>query len=176
MDTKFFKVSEIRPEQVKEYLVSIFGVKIQDKVYNQLKDLVNDYPGFDYWFNNIVYPDVIRANGNREILFSFAGENNKVVSSIAILKKTETEKKICTFRINEECRSQGLGEALLKACMVYLETDKPIITISDLRMDMFQKLLQKYNFKEMQKLPNYYQDGSIEHVYNGELGSKVSYK
>lgn len=165
-------VSQTEPEILRRFLINEVGEKAKEKLYNYLKDLAESYPQFDDWFYNVVIPGVKLGDGGREIIIVLSELENSpkvVLTGIAILKKEQFEKKICTFRVHEDYRNQGIGTELFEKCFEYLETRKPIITISGDRKDMFEKHILIYKFEETQILKDYYKEGSIEYVYNGFL-------
>ena len=75
----------------------------------------------------------------------------------------------CSIRVNERYRNSGIGTELFKACFKFLETDKPVITISEKNIPIFKKHIDKYKFEQKQILDDYYIKGSKEYVYNGTL-------
>lgn len=168
----YLQVSQIEPELLRHYMIAEVGEKAKDKLYNFLRDLAESYPNFDEWFYNVVIPEIELKNGEREIIIvlSQLEDQDKVfLTGIAILKKKEHEKKICTFRVHEDYRNQGIGTELFEKCFEFLGTRKPIITISQDRKEMFDKHIVNYNFDEIQTLKDYYKIGSVEYVYNGIL-------
>ena len=168
----FFRVSKIEPEQLRHFMITEVGEKSKDKLYNYLKDLAQSYPDFDRWFYNTVIPELEDKTEKREIIIALSELEeikNTVLTGIAILKKTKEEKKICTFRIHEDYRNQGIGTELFEECFKFLGTKKPIFTVSSDRKEMFQGHIDKYHFEEMQQLKDYYMNDSIEYVYNGVL-------
>ncbi|BFT76144.1 GNAT family N-acetyltransferase [Paenibacillus sp. P36] len=171
----YLRVSEIEPELLRSYIINEVGEKAKDKLYNYLRDLTESYPQFEGWFFNVVIPDIELKNGKREIIIALSEVEDfpgSVLTGIAILKNTDEEKKICTFRIHENFRSQGIGTELFEECFKYLGTKKPIITISSDRKEMFEHHIKFYNFAETQVLEDYYKKNSIEYVYNGHLEGK----
>jgi len=170
--TTYHNVSEIEPEDLRLFMINEVGERAMDKLYNQLKDLVQSYPNFGSWFYNIVIPELKLKNGTREIVIALSkieGHDKSILTGIAILKRNRLEKKICTFRIHDDYRNQGIGTELFEKCFEYLGTRTPIITISEDRKNMFEHHLTNYCFQETERLANYYNQGSIEYVYNGKL-------
>ncbi|ULO07044.1 GNAT family N-acetyltransferase [Paenibacillus sp. 19GGS1-52] len=171
----FYKVSEIEPEVLRHFMINEVGERAKDKLYNYLRDLTESYPDFENWFYNVVIPEVELKDGKREIIIVLSeieGHSQALLSGLAILKKTKYEKKICTFRIHEDFRNQGIGSELFEKCFEFLKTRKPIITISHYRKKMFDNHIINYNFIETQVLKDYYKQDSIEYVYNGFLVEK----
>lgn len=170
----FYNVSEIEPEVLRSFIINEVGDKAQDKLYNYLRDLTDSYPQFKHWFYNIVIPGIELKNGEREIIIVLSEIENEgitrtILTGIAILKRTDKEKKICTFRVHEKYRNQGIGTVLFEKCFEYLGTKKPIISISIDRKEMFDSHIESFNFNETQILKDYYKQGSVEYVYNGYL-------
>ena len=95
-----------------------------------------------------------------DILFYLDGFE---IVGLTILKKTEEERKICTFLINEDYRKKGYSKKLMEDAFLYLGTDKPIITIPEKRIKEFQKIIDAYNFIQTSTINDYY---SEEYVFN----------
>ena len=176
---EFILVSEIKPEEMRNYAIFDIGEKLIDKAYNFLRDLEKSYPNFSNWYHGKVVPELRNKSYEREIIIVSSEIENKVeditpkkkyeLTGIAILKKTRTEKKICAFRIHEDYRAQGIGKELFEQCFKFLDTREPVITISSDRIDIFRSFIEKYNFTEKERLKDYYIEGSTEYVYNGYL-------
>lgn len=171
--TEYIKVSEIRPEILRKHICSEVGEKATDVLYNYLKlDLTLNYPNFKEWYYNTVIPELNKEDGEREIIIalsemyeSFSTE----ITGIAILKRREHEKKICTIRIHENYRNLGIGTQLFKECFKYLGTEKPIITISEDREELFKKHIEKFGFKKVSVIKDLYRNGISEIIYNGDF-------
>lgn len=173
--SEFLKVSVIEPEILRNYIINEVGEKAQDKLYNYLRDLAESYPQFENWFYSVVIPEIELKNGKREIIIAVSeieGSLKTILTGIAILKNTDQEKKICTFRVHEEFRHQGIGSELFEKCFEYLGTRKPIISISHNRKEMFESHIKNFNFTETEVLKDYYKENSIEYVYNGYLSNR----
>jgi GNAT superfamily N-acetyltransferase len=165
-----YRLSQVTPEEIRAHLICEVGEKAQHKIYNQLIDLNESYPGFDEWFYKTVFPELSVCPEQREIIIIISTrDKKKILSGIAILKKTAEERKICTIRIHEQFRGMGIGTMLFEECFKFLETRLPIITISDKREADFIKHIKKFNFTKTQSLQDLYKPGSIEFVYNGEM-------
>lgn len=172
INTDYYKLTKINPKSLRNYMVTDAGEKAMDRLYNDLKDLVSSYPNFEEWFDTIVRPEVDCAEGKREIIIALSEveENPKaILTGIAILKNTDKQKKICTFRIHENYRNQGIGSELFEQCFEYLGTRKPVISISEDKINMFEKHIEKYGFELVEILDAKYVKGKKEYVYNGML-------
>ncbi|WP_410681010.1 GNAT family N-acetyltransferase [Avibacterium paragallinarum] len=86
-----------------------------------------------------------------------------------MLKNKNGEKKICTIRVDEKYRKQGIGNALFDKAFKYLDTDSPLITVSEECDPSLKKLLKKYNFKQTSKKKNLYREGKLEYFYNERI-------
>lgn len=192
MECKIVKISEIlefqqehNNEKIKTISDYIYRYTIQleeeekeltyngkiSNLYENIKYLCRDYPDFHNWYFNKVVPGLMK--GTREILLCFVLTNikNKKLKlvGLAILKNTEIEKKICTFRIEKKYRGFGLAKKLFEKCFEVLGTRKPLITISEKRKKFFEKYIEEFQFECTQEKKGFYQENSIEYVYNGRL-------
>lgn len=139
-------------------------------LYRSIKDLHKDYPGFREWYFEKVSKNLL--NGTREILLCFCVDEKTSaleLSGIAILKKTEKEKKICTFRISPKYRGNGIAKDLFEKSFEILGTKKPLITISEKRKKDFEKYIKMFEFVQTECLLGKYRKNNIEYVYNGRL-------
>ena len=171
-ETVFLKISEIKPNELRDYTIAEIGEKSIHRIYSYLSDLTNIYPNFKEWYYDVVFPEVKQRKGNREIIVCLSNTNteeNVVLSGIAILKSSPEEKKICAIRILENYRDKGIGKELFEACFEFLGTKKPLITVASPHKRMFEKYIDLYDFRETQILENYYVEGITEYVYNGML-------
>lgn len=136
-----------------------------------LDGLEKNYPNILEWYKNKVLPGL--ETGEREIIlackiYKFYKDDEVPIEVLGyvILKKTPTEKKICTFRVEEKYQRLGIGKRLMEASFEFLETRKPMITISEDNVKSFESLLKKYNFKLVEKIENLYVKGKTEYIYN----------
>lgn len=144
------------------------------EVYKKLKDLEDTYPEFYDWYTETVTPELKEDTDRRNIIFAISDvlmgdEIVKKLTGLAIIKNSEDEKKICTFRIFSQYKKQGVGLTLLHYCFQELGTTKPLISISKPALQEFGKYIEIYDWQLKQILPNYYKDGITEYVYNGYL-------
>ena len=95
---------------------------------------------------------------------------NNNVAGVAFLKKDDTESKICTFLITEDYHRKNIATKMLERAFSYLGTTKPLITIADYKIPMFEHIIKKYNWELTQTMSEgYYNTTSREMVYNGKL-------
>lgn len=142
----------------------LFG-KLAQSAYSVTDFICKDYPKhFErYWAKEI--PRVF--NGTGEILVCTINNN---VAGVAFLKKDTTERKICTFLVVEDYRGKHVSTKMLEHAFKYLGTPKPLITIADYKIPMFEHIIKKYNWELTQTMDEgYYTKSSRELVYNGKL-------
>ena len=108
-----------------------------------------------------------KNTGLREILFVISDFDE--VIGVSILKKTHLEKKICTFRIAENYQRQGIGTMLMKTSLEFLNTNKPIITVSSTKHAEFIPIFKRFNFCLKKVYFGKYRNLKIEYCYNGIL-------
>ena len=91
------------------------------------------------------------------------------INGVLVLKNTNSEKKICTLYVDKESRLNGIGQRFIDIAFNELDTDKPLITVSDNRISNFSRLLKKNNFEIVDSLSNYYSENHVEYTFNGHL-------
>lgn len=111
-----------------------------EAVYLFLSDLCSEYSNFRQWYHDIVVSGL--ANGERLI---YAVTDNEAIVAVLILKNAD-EKKICTLRVAENHRHQGIASMLLTLAFRELQCTKPLITVSSYHIDEFKPLLEKSGF------------------------------
>jgi hypothetical protein len=136
---------------------------LANQIYYQLCDLKIDYCEFYTWYYSKVVPQISQGTRNIVIL--------KYGCQIAgiVITKNQLEKKICTLRVNPKYQKNGVGKILIENAFNILETEKPIITVSDYRVFEFRRILNYYGFKLEKVYKNYYKDFRSEFSYNGLL-------
>lgn len=135
-----------------------------DSIYHTIFQLKEDYPDFYKWYYDQVRDGIL--NGNREIIFTIAKD---YIAGVAILKKEQNEKKICTLRVFDNFQHNGIGKKLVLGSFDYLHTYKPLITVSSHREYQFRRLFNYFGFKKGSELSNYYSFGKKEITFNGTL-------
>ncbi|MBE5887056.1 MAG: GNAT family N-acetyltransferase [Lachnospiraceae bacterium] len=137
-----------------------------NKINIFLNDLVLEYPLHEQWFEGVA-KQLVCNSGEREILFVQNSEDD--IIGVAILKKGLCEKKICTLRVAKEFQRRGIGTMLVKESCDFLNTNKPIITVSQTKHSEFIHLFKKFNFEIEKIYCGKYRDMCIEYCYNGIL-------
>ena len=134
-----------------------------EKLYEKLFMLQEEYPEFKNWFFDKVVPETLL--NNRRIFVASCGEE---IAGVAIVKNSD-EKKICTLRVMPEFRHMGIGQKLICVAIEYLQTRYPLITVSDDHVSEFKHLFDKLGFIFTEVHLDYYREGHMEYVFNGNL-------
>ena len=129
-----------------------------------LADLKYEYPEHEKWYDGMVQE--LESGMNREIIAAYDDRN---IIGVAILKKSNLERKICSLRVAKEYQCNGIGTELVKRSFEFLETDKPIITVSQTKKMEFQKLFNYFDFSLERVYHGKYLPSSSEYCYNGIL-------
>ena len=137
--------------------------KLASQVYFHLQELNKDYNEFYSWYYSKVLPQVEKNIRNIVIV----GYKNEI-AGIAITKN-HLEKKICTLRVTPKYQKSGVGKILFESAFNLLETEKPIITVSESRSFEFRRILNYYGFNLEKVYHNYYKNRHAELSYNGLL-------
>jgi len=162
---------EIKVGTVKELLKSSINedeiLKLCNMLYDMTDFISTDYPKHKSWFYQKHLPETFDYNSGRDILFAY-DENHKIYGT-AFIKNDILEKKICTLFVDKNTRGLGIGTKLIEKSVEILGTTKPMITIADYKLPMFEKIIEKYDWKHTQTVKGLYNDRSAELVYNGTL-------
>lgn len=122
------------------------------------------YPEFDKWISQKVIPGIYE--GNRTVVID---RRSDFVSGLLILKHTTEEKKICTLRVRPQHESHGLGVRLFELAFELLETDKPLLSVSDISKQKFLRIFQYFGFSHKATYRGLYIPSREEHSFNGFL-------
>ena len=142
----------------------IFG-KFAQSAYSVTDFVCDDYPKHFEWYWSKEIPRVF--NGTGEVIVCTIDNN---IAGVAFLKKDATESKICTFLVVEGYRGKHVSTKMLEYAFKYLGTTKPLISIADYKLPMFEHIIRKYDWKLTQTMEKgYYNNTSREFVYNGKL-------
>lgn len=126
--------------------------------------LRSSYPLFDAWFASKVLPGI--RTGERTLLIE---ERNSVAVGLLILKHTSSEKKLCTLRVRPHFESKGLGVRLFQTAFQFLETERPLLSVSEPVAPRFQRLFQYFGFAQEAVYQGRYIPLVHELAYNGLL-------
>lgn len=139
-----------------------FGLKLPD-IFR------NDYPNFDWWYFEKVFPDMLEDTSRRRMFVAVPSHEKDTIAGFIILKDTENEKKICTLYVFDGFRSCGLGTQLIAKAISVLCTTKPLITVSSRHVAEYEPLFFKFGFLPYKNYPDYYVSGVTEISYNGPI-------
>jgi len=128
-----------------------------------LADLAFEYPFFSEWLEKVF--DQLLTTNNR-IIILYSGLNIFDIKGAAILKNTNSEKKICTLRVSKSFRNRGIGTMLLRKSQELLSETQPLITVSDVHMKEFAPFLKKNSYVLKNKVKSLYKIGSYEYFFN----------
>ena len=143
------------------------AVEICNALYGLTDFICDDYPKHKSWFFQKHLPATLTENSGRDIIFAY--DKNKYLYGTAFIKKDADEKKICTLFVSPDARGLGVGTALVEKSMEILATTKPMITLADYKLKMFEGLIKKYQWEQTQVVSGLYNDHAKELVYNGIL-------
>lgn len=132
---------------MEKYVMSEMNNKNFSEAVNKIYLLTDynheQYPEYCKWFYTKNVPRIFDGTG--EMIFYLDGFQ---IVGLSILKKDEIEKKICTLLINEEYRKKGYSKQILEDSFKYLETEKPLITIPEKRIEEFSSIIKAYDWIE----------------------------
>lgn len=154
------------------FLYSTLSDELKQLYYKEIfkfaGKLVFEYPGFKTWYKAL-FVSKYNLSKEREIIIC---EADYRIVAIAILKRNNQEKKICTFRVEKAYQHQGIGKEMMELSFDWLESDSPVITLHRNKYEQFSKLLNYYNFSLEQTQKHYYSVFNTELVFNGALPEK----
>jgi len=165
------KNNELQVASVKELLAEGVSeeevVKICDELYMMTDFICEDYPKHKSWFYQKHLPATLTPNSGRDIIFAY--DKQGATYGTAFIKEDETEKKICTLFVSPEARGLGVGTLLVEKAIEILGTTKPMITLAEYKLPMFEGLIKKYGWEKTEEVSGLYNDRYKELVYNGSL-------
>lgn len=165
----------IKIESLKDYAEKISKeefTKLAKQIYDITDFICTDYPKYKEWYFKKQIPGIFTLN--REILFARSEKDKDKIIAMACLKSDEEEQKICTLYVSDQVRGQHLGTRLIEASMQFLGTTKPLITLADYKLPMFQPIIDKYNWELTEVINGLYNNHTKELCFNGRLAKKVS--
>lgn len=131
------------------------------KAIRSLLDPVSGlYPSFDAWFSFRFRRSF--TSGYRIVIAAMSGST---IAGVALLKKTDSEHKICTLFVREEFRRQGAGSQLLLKAIENLQGKKIGISVAEERHQVLKGLLEKQGFSLKSEEKGYYRPDAVEYFY-----------
>lgn len=138
--------------------------KLIDEVLIISMQVKTDYPDYKSWFLTKQVSGLY--DNTRNIIVAHI--DGKLVGFTS-LKKTEDERKICTFYVEKRFRKNQIGSRLVEKSIEFLETEQPLITIPMDKLNEFVRIGNKYNWKVTDIIENLYRINNPEVIVNGEL-------
>lgn len=133
-------------------------------LFPRIAFLEGSYPNFRNWFHKKVIHGV--TAGERILLIAHL---NNAIAGFAILKNTPAERKICTLYVFPEHQSKGLGVQLFKESMAILESEKPLLSVSQDRLPIYDKLFAYFGYDFVENYQGLYVPQKNELSFNGLL-------
>lgn len=162
----------MRLEIIKKGIDGELMNKLLKLFQNILSDLQVEYPFFSKWLQKVF--EELQLSEKRLVLIYCSDESIFDLKGVAILKNTVEERKICTLRVVNPYRRQGIGTLLLKKSIELLNDPYPLITVSGIHMDTFGPFLRKNGFVLKDKIKSLYRRGCYEYFYNVPYEHKVA--
>ncbi len=138
--------------------------RLNNHAVEELTHLSSLYPEFSRWYESKVYPGLLV--GERKLLLRYHGHS---LSGIAIVKDTPAEKKLCCLRILPHMQGTGVGLRLFQDSFLALQTEKPLLSVSDEHLPEFQRVFQHFGFEIGNEYPDLYRPRHSEFSFNGLL-------
>lgn len=154
--------NKIEQEIIPVQITGNTSVHITDRdILDFLMPLSKDYPNIDIWFLAKVLPGL--EDNSRKI---FVHVRNEKIVALAIAKKSNREKKICTVRVSPDFTGKGIGVKLFIEAMNWLETSMPHLTVSEDKLPLFSKIFDHFGYKITSTHKSRYIPGKVEYLYN----------
>lgn len=161
-------MNKVEIHNIDELIANNYPLEVIQKLLNDVLILSlkvkDDYPDYKNWYQTIQVPGIY--DGTRNIIIAHI--NDKIVGFVS-LKKTKTEKKICTFYVEKSFRRNKIGMLLATKAVEYLEEDKPLITIPLDKLNEFTKIADRYGWQISEIKENLYRTTTPEVIVNGEI-------
>lgn len=159
-------MAKIEIHNLNELIQQNYPQEIVEKIIQEvlmLSMLVkNDYPDYKEWYTKVQVPGLY--TNERNIIIAHI--NERIVGFVS-LKKTKTEKKICTFYVEKSFRRNKIGTILVEKAIEFLEESRPLITIPMDKLNEFIRIANKYNWEITDIKENLYRTSTPEVIVNG---------
>lgn len=144
------------------------------------RDILDSYSGHWEWLEKKFFPGL--QEGKRG--YSFAIDYNSKdwinikkfgpmfiykLAGCALLKDEPDEKKLCCLFVDPNYRGQKIASRLVEDSFEVLNTNKPVMTVSQQNLGMLQKLIDRYGFELTSVKESVYKPGVKEYYYNEGL-------
>ena len=159
-------MAKIEIHNLNELIQQNYPQEIVEKMIQEVLALSmivkNDYPDYKEWYTKVQVPGLY--TNERNIIIAHI--NDKIVGFVS-LKKTPTEKKICTFYVEKNFRRNQIGTILVEKAIEFLEESRPLITIPMDKLNEFIRIANKYNWEITDIKENLYRTSTPEVIVNG---------
>lgn len=164
-------MSKIEIHDLKQLIDQNYPMEVLQEMLNDVlvlsMEVKRDYPDYKQWFLNTQVPGLY--DNTRNIIIAHL--NNKIVGFVS-LKKTPTEKKICTFYVEKSFRRNKIGTILVEKAIEYLEEERPLITIPMDKLNEFIKIGNRLGWQITDIKENLYRTTTPEVIVNGTNSEK----
>lgn len=143
----------IRPAQLKDYA----------EIQEFLLESSAVYPGIVFWWDNRVRPNI--EQGRRIVLVVDTGSSLEGL----FIGKHGNSAKLCTLRLRESVRDQGVGRTLVTEGLSRLldpDTKRFHVTISEAAEEGCKPFFESIGFRQIAVQPNRYRHGLDELIYS----------
>src|SRR5258706_8307409 len=130
-------------------------VAYSDMAFDTLVHLSAFYPGFEQWYRRKVAPGLI--TGERAVLMRFVEGK---LGGIAIVKDTDSEKKLCCLRVMPHLQGSGLGLRLFEDSFEVLQSEKPLLSVAEEQLPLFSRVFDHFGFEVVRRYPELYRPRS----------------
>lgn len=139
----------------------------QAEDYPEIRDFLLEssfiYPGIELWWDNRVRPTL--EQGRRVVLVVDAGDSLEGL----FIGKPGNLAKLCTLRLRESVRNQGIGRVLVTEGISRLldrDTSRFHVTVSEAAEEGCTPFFESIGFRRIAIEPNRYKSGLDEFVYS----------
>lgn len=139
-------------------------------VEQDAKFLRASYPSFDNWLFQKVVPGI--STGERTVVIEY---RSSTPVGLLIVKHTAEERKLCTLRIRPHFENKGLGLKLFETAFELLETDRPLLSVSETTLPKFSKLFDHFGFAQEASYEGVYLPREVELAFNGLLSDHAEH-
>ncbi len=143
------------------------------------RDILKSYDSHWEWLQDKFFPNL--KNGTRGYSFAVDYDNTQSITTkrgiipvhtlagCALLKNEPEEKKLCCLFVDPNYRGQKIASKLIEDSFELLNTNKPLMTVSQQNLGMLQKLIDRYGFELTSVKESVYKPGIKEYYYNEGL-------
>lgn len=143
------------------------------------RDILDSYDGHWDWLQNKFFPGL--KEGKRGYSFAIDQYSKQCITTkrgiipvytlvgCALLKDEPDEKKLCCLFVDPNYRGQKIASKLVEDSFELLNTNKPVMTVSQQNLGMLQKLINRYGFELTSVKESVYKPGVKEYYYNEGL-------